>query len=217
MKRMKQLLGSVITAMGAASAWAGPVQVTVTDKDGKPAANVAVVVTAQGAMPPRSTTPVVVAQDGLQFVPFLTVVRTGTTLRFVNRDPYDHHVRSLPGGPLGSIKPAKDFEMRIDAAEGRIERSADIVADKPGVIALGCHIHGSMRGHVLVVDSPWFGKTNANGQAVVEGLPDSGVADVKLWHPDQLVDQSTLTVTLGTAPAQAVGQLNFAPKRRRGS
>ena len=50
---------------------------------------------------------VVVAQEDLRFSPFLTVVPLGSTLRFVNRDAYDHHVRSTPSGPLGAVAPAQ--------------------------------------------------------------------------------------------------------------
>ncbi len=209
---------TLTAALIATAAHAGTVQVTVTDKDGKPAPNVAVLVMpqARGTPPPLPSTPSVVTQQDLQFSPFLTVVRTGSTLRFVNRDPYDHHVRSLPGGPLGSIAPAKNFELRLNATEGKKESAASLLLDSAGVIGLGCHIHASMRGHVYVVDTPYFAKTDMSGQATVEALPD-GTAELKLWHPDQLTDQATQTVQVGAAPAKVVGQLNFTPKRRRGA
>jgi plastocyanin len=212
------LLVGVAASLATSVSLAGNVTVTVTDADGKPAANVAVLLMPQArvALPPLPKTPVDVAQRDLQFAPFLTVVRTGSTLRFVNRDPYDHHVRSVPGGPLGSIAPAKDFEMRLNAVEGKRERSAELVVDKAGVIGLGCHLHSSMKGHVFVVDTPYFAKTDANGKATVEGVPDGG-AELKLWHPEQLTDQPTQMVRVGGAAAvEANEKLNFVPKRRRG-
>jgi plastocyanin len=88
-------LAAALALLGTARA--GTVQLTVTDKDGKPAADVVVLVESAAksvALPAPVAAPVVIAQEGLRFVPFLTVVPVGSTLRFVNRDGYDHHVRS---------------------------------------------------------------------------------------------------------------------------
>ena len=99
-------------------AQAGALQVTVTDRDGKPAADVVVLVNATNAAAARpAAAPVVIAQESLRFAPFMTVVPVGSTLRFVNRDNYDHHVRSTPSGPLGSMPAAQYFELRLDAAQ----------------------------------------------------------------------------------------------------
>src|SRR6185369_5890967 len=106
----------------------------------------------------------------------------GSTLRFVNRDGYDHHVRSTPSGPLGSMPAVKNFELRLDAAEAMAQTAArdeykttsaprkksgattaDVKVDQAGPIGLGCHIHSSMRGQVYVSATPWFAKTDANG------------------------------------------------------
>lgn len=222
-----------LLAFIASTAHAGTVQLTVTDKDGKPAADVVVLVQAasKGTVTPPAK-PVVITQEGSRFVPFLTVVPVGTTLRFVNKDAYDHHVRSTPSGPLGAIAPAKTFELRLDAdpiAEARGGdaypsgpakkksgiSSADLKMDAAGPIGLGCHIHGSMRGQVYVADTPWFGKTDANGLVTLDGMPD-GAAQLTLWHPDQLQDQTAVPVQVSATPVKTNTQLNFVPKRRRG-
>jgi plastocyanin len=164
-------------------------------------------------------------------VPYLTVAQVGTTVRFTNKDGYDHHVRSTPTGPLGSTPPAKGFELRLDAAPTAAGNndpyggtpaprkaggtsSADVKMDQAGAIGLGCHIHGSMRGQLFVADSPWFGKTDANGIATLPDVPD-GPAQISLWHPDQLQDQPAVPVVVEGAPLKAAAQLNFVPRRRR--
>lgn len=217
------------------TAHAGTVELTITDKDGKPAPDVVVLVdsAAKSAPLPATAGPVVIAQEGLRFVPFLTVVPVGATLRFVNRDGYDHHVRSTPSGPLGGTPAVTEFELRLDAANVATSPnddykspasarkrsgtlSADVKVGKPGPIGLGCHIHASMRGQVYVSDTPWFGKTDANGVVSIEGVPDGG-AEVTLWHADQLSDQAPIKLQVSAAaPAKASPQLNFAPRRRRG-
>ncbi len=220
--------------MLAAAAHAGSVQLSVTDKDGQPAADVVVLIdTAAKVAAKPAAAPVVITQQDLRFTPFLTVVPLGSTLRFVNRDGYDHHVRSTPSGPLGSTPPVKNFELRLDAAAGSAApavnneyssapparkksgaSSADVTMEQAGAIGLGCHIHSSMRGQVYVSASPWFGKTDSNGVVTIDGVPDGSV-ELSLWHPDQLQEQQIVRLVASAAPLKLAGQLNFVPRRRR--
>ena len=137
------------------TARAATVTVVVNGADGQPAPNV--VVQLMPAHPPPIKPPGgagVIAQRDIHFVPYLTAVPVGTTVRFSNQDPYDHHLRSEPGGPFGNIPPAKEFEMRLAAASGDKVASAELKFDKAGVIVLGCHLHSSMRGHLFVSRRP---------------------------------------------------------------
>ena len=221
---MKTLVVASALAALALAAQAATVQIAVTDKDGRPAQDVVVLVegTARTAAVPAAA-PVVIAQEGLRFVPFLTVVPAGSTLRFVNKDSYDHHVRSTPSGPLGSTPAAKNFEFRLDAAEGAAaapideykaapaprkrsgSSAAEVKVEQAGPIGLGCHLHAS---------TPWFAKTDANGVARLENVPD-GAIELSLWHPDQLTEQPVQRLQAGAAPVMASAQLNFVPRRRR--
>lgn len=210
---MKQLLSSLALAAASALATAGTLQVTVLGSDGQPAADVAVQVMPAAAWPARPPAePVRIVQRNIRFVPFVSVLPAGGTVRFVNRDRYDHHVRSQAGGPLGNIAPAQQFELRMAAFKGEKESTADLKLDTPGVIALGCHLHGSMRGHILVTTTPWVAVTDDQGRASLPQLPD-GQAELKLWHPEQLADQAPLRLQL--AGDQAVeARINFSPRRR---
>ena len=69
-----------------------------------------------------------------------------------------------------------------------------------------------MRGHLLVSAVPFQGVTDAAGSISFQGLPD-GAVEVRLWHPDQLVDQPAQRATLaGNVVADL--KLNFSPRRR---
>ena len=210
---MKYLVSSLILAALPLLATAANLQLTVLGSDGKPAADVAVQLLPAApwsVLPPAE--PVRIVQRNLRFVPFVSVVPAGGTVRFVNRDRYDHHVRSQAGGPLGNIAPAQQFEFRMAAFKGEKESTADLKLDTPGVIALGCHLHGSMRGHLLVTSTPWVAVTDEQGRATLPQLPD-GQAELKLWHPEQLTDQAPLRLQLaGDQSAEA--RVNFAPRRR---
>jgi plastocyanin len=192
---------------------AGTVQVTVTGADGKPAANVVVQVRPTVAWTPRPAPPVaVVTQQDIRYEPFVTVVPKGGSVRFVNRDAYDHHVRSLAGGPLGSVAPAKQIDLRMGPAKGGNDSSADVVMDQAGAIVLGCHLHGSMRGHVFVSDTPWSAVSDAAGRVRIEGVPD-GAAELRVWHPDQLTEQTAQALQVALS-SNAEAKLNFTPRTR---
>jgi plastocyanin len=204
-----------LTLLAPPWARAAELQVYVTTPDGKPAPDVVVALLPPGggtAMVAQPTEPVVIAQKDIRFQPYVTAVPLGTTVRFVNRDRFDHHVKSMAGGPLGSIAPAKEFEFRLAAARGVTTPSAELKMDAAGSIGLGCHLHGSMRGHLFVSPTPWVAVTDAAGRAVLPGVPE-GPADLRLWHPDQLVAQANVATTVsGATTAQA--RLNFSPRRR---
>ena len=186
----------------------------VTTPDGRPATDTVVIAlpvagAASGAPPPGAA---VIAQKDIRFEPYVSAVPLGATVRFVNRDRFDHHVRTIPGGPLGSIAPPQQFEFRLAAARAGVEPSAEVRMDAPGAIALGCYLHGSMRAHIFVSPSPWAAVTDAAGRAVLNGVPD-GAADIRMWHPDQLVAQTQLRSTIAGATT-VEAKLNFSPRRK---
>jgi plastocyanin len=195
-------------------ATAGTVQVTVLNAEGKPAADVAVLVQPTAAWPQQPLPEVQpITQQYTRFVPFVSVVPVGGAVRFINRDRFDHHVRSQPGGPLGNVPPAKQFEFRMTAMLGnRLGATPELKLDVPGTITIGCHIHGSMRGHILVSTTPWYAVTDDKGVATIANVPD-GQAEVRLWHPDQLSEQPHSQVQTGSAPKLEM-KLNFNQRRR---
>jgi hypothetical protein len=89
-----------------------------------------------------------------------------------------------------------------------------VVMNRAGPVALGCHLHGSMRGQIYVSPTPWFGKTDAQGLLLVEGVPE-GETTVRLWHPDQLVEQPALAARVGASLVPVQGVLNFSPRPAR--
>ena len=70
--------------------------------------------------------------------PELTVP-AGTTVRFVNRDPYAHTVTSKAGSA-----------MTFDSGELLLADTFDVTFDEVGEFAYFCQIHPTMRGVVIV-------------------------------------------------------------------
>lgn len=151
---------------------AAPLTVRVVDAGGRPVRDAVVTLYPAGsaAHPARPGGRYSVAQKNLQFQPFLTVIPVGADVSFPNLDPTKHHVYSF--------SPAKKFELKLFARS----QSRTVHFDKPGVVALGCNIHDQMSAYILVTDSAWTARTNAQG---LVSFPDAPNAPGKLtvWHP----------------------------------
>jgi plastocyanin len=197
----------------AAAVQAATLQFTVLNAEGKPAPDTVVQVQPTATWAAQPLPPVaVIEQKDIRFMPYVTVVPVGGLVRFTNLDSFDHHVRSQPGGPLGSVAPAKDFEFRLPPQRKGNNSSPDLRLDVAGSIVIGCHLHNSMRGHLFISATPWFAVADDKGRVRIDGVPD-GQAEIKLWHPDQLTEQPTTRLQMaGTLNAE--GKINFTPRRR---
>ncbi|MBX3652932.1 MAG: plastocyanin [Ramlibacter sp.] len=195
---------------------AGIVSVTVVDKEGKPVQDAVVVVSTTARGQPKVPLPMAITidQEKMRFIPPVSLAPVGARVTFVNKDPWEHHVRGSAAG-LAQFSSTGGFELRLDGKpEGKPAKTAEITADKAGPVLLGCHIHGSMRGHMYVTDSPWAQRTTPEGLAVFDDVPD-GPAQVRVWQADQLIDLPLQAVTVGANPARATVQLQVVPRRRR--
>jgi plastocyanin len=132
-----------------------------------------------------------VGQEGKQFVPAVTVVPVGTRVHFPNRDTVRHHVYSFSD--------AKKFEIKLYV--GKPENP--VLFDRAGVVVLGCNIHDSMIGWIIVADTPWHGKTPANGRLQLDEVP-AGAYRLRTWHPSLPAGSTGVeqTVQVTAAPAE---------------
>jgi plastocyanin len=111
-----------------------------------------------------------IAQKNLTFIPSLLPVQVGTKIEFPNLDDTYHSIFSY--------SPAKRFDLGRYRPEERPIPS--VIFDKPGLVTLRCDIHEHMRGLVLVLNTPYFVITDANGEFRLRGLP-SGRYTLKAW------------------------------------
>ncbi|MDH3461478.1 MAG: methylamine utilization protein [Burkholderiaceae bacterium] len=146
-----------------------PLNITVTDNAGKPLADAVVSVMVRGTPPLAAAgTSAQIAQRGRKFEPQVTVIQTGTSVTLPNLDTVRHHVYSF--------SPIRRFELKLYAGTP----AAPVLFDKPGTAVLGCNIHDRMTAWVHVVDTPYFAKTDARGQATLD-LP-AGEHRLRVWH-----------------------------------
>ncbi len=158
----------------AGAAGAATLDALVQTAAGKPLPDAAVVLETLG-MPPsasKNRPHAVIEQRGAEFAPYVTVVQTGTAVDFPNNDTVRHHVYSF--------SQPKRFEIKLYAGKP----GQPITFDKPGEVVIGCNIHDWMEAYVLVVESPYFGKTGPDGRVAIANLP-AGRYRLQLWHPLQ--------------------------------
>ncbi|HNE71652.1 MAG TPA: methylamine utilization protein [Giesbergeria sp.] len=189
--RKAAALCALLWLTGAASA--ASLRVQVLDSAGKPLEGAVVSLVSDAAR--RAVRPLPeqeIAQENKQFVPAVRVVTVGTLVRFPNRDSVRHHVYSF--------SPAKKFEIKLYAGTP----AAPVRFDQPGVAVLGCNIHDQMVGWVVVLDTPYFAQTDAQGQALLEGMP-AGAHQLRAWHARLPVDvtppQQAIALTEGDSTA----------------
>ena len=216
---MKNTIFLIAASALGISASAGNVQIQVLDRDGKPVPEAVVVVypSATGGTPPSllQGNPTI-EQEKMRFVPAVTVVEPGATVRFTNQDRWDHHVRGAAAGLSAAAANANTgFELRLAGkSDGKSANSTEVKLDTPGVVLLSCHLHGSMRGHVFVTDSGWTLKTDADGIARFPGVPD-GAAQVRVWHAEQLIDLPRKALNVVPGSVLDTVQLSVVPRVRR--
>jgi plastocyanin len=126
-------------------------------------------------------------QANLVFSPRVLAVLVGTTVDFLNSDAVLHNVFTpdacadkfnLGTWPKGQIK---SYEFKKECAA-----------------ALLCKVHPEMEAFVVVVPTPYFAVTKADGSYRIADVPD-GSYTVKVWHPKLKATQKSVTVAGATA------------------
>ena len=179
---------------------AAQLTVAVTNPQGNAIRDAVVWLESAASAPKSAPKPAEIRQADQEFDPFVTVVGTGARVLFPNRDKVKHHVYSF--------SKALSFEIQLYSGTP----SEPIVFDKAGVVVIGCNIHDWMLAYVVVLDSPWFAKSAADGRAQLANLP-AGRYTLHVWHPYQKADAATQQIELGNAQAsrELSAQLELAP------
>lgn len=190
-------------ALSFAAARAGEVAATLTDAAGKPVADAVLSLMPLEAPVPATppATGVEIAQMGQQYRPYVTAVRVGTVVEFPNKDDIQHH--------LYSVSKPKPFEKPLYESGA----SESVTFDRPGVVTLGCNIHDWMAAYVVVLETPWFAKSTAEGRAAVAGLP-AGRYRVDVWHPRLAAPLSREVAVAAGGTTSETLQLRLKPDRR---
>lgn len=199
---MKRLSAAIVLSFLWSAAIAAPVEFQLTDAKGAPVVDAVVSLIPLDAPAPLqpSVAPVEIMQRDEEFSPYVTPLVVGSAVSFPNRDTVQHHVYSLS-------KPKK-FELPLYAGEAK----EAVVFDQPGVVALGCNIHDWMSAYVVVLSTPWFAQSKADGRATVADVPP-GRYRAEVWHP-RLGKNETREITVAGGGAPLAFSLPLKADRR---
>jgi len=152
-------------------------------------------------------------QKGKSFIPHLLVVPAGSAVDFPNEDPFFHNVFSLFDG--------KRFDLGLYEAG----KTRTVMFDRPGICYIFCNIHPEMSGVVIVLQTPYFGISDALGEIHIPGVPP-GQYQLHVWDERALssaLEEATREVTisehsssLGVLGLKAAPPIAFHHKNKYG-
>lgn len=132
---------------------------------------------------PAPDKPVTMDQKDISFVPHVLAVQTGTTVDFLNSDAFLHNV----------FTPDKCAD-KFNLGSWPQGQTRSFTFKQPCVATLLCNVHPEMEAFVVVVPTPYFAVTGADGAFDIQGVPD-GSYTVKVWHPKLKESSREVTVS----------------------
>jgi plastocyanin len=173
---------------------AGSLSGSVTLRDSHEHRNfsgVVVSLTPVGAAAPVTPGRYRMLQKDKMFLPHVLPIPTGSTVDFPNADPIFHNAFSSYSGQIfdvGLYPPGTSRSVRFL---------------RPGIVRVFCNIHPAMSAVVLVLDTPYFAATAADGSFHIDAPP--GEYQLKVFH--ERATEATLQalsrrVTIGATPVQ---------------
>ena len=177
---------------------AGPVtgRVTILEKDNRPSRDLGTAVvylesvtppTPPNSAPAGHPASVDVAINDKEFVPRVVVVPVGSTVRFLNHDPFDHNVFS-----------ASDVNTFDLGQYGRGEARTWTFGG-PGLTRVFCNVHPRMVMFVQVMAGRYFAQPDADGSFEIPDVPP-GRYVLHVWHErSPQVTQEVLVTTSGAS------------------
>lgn len=113
-----------------------------------------------------------------QFEPRVRVVPVGSTVSFLNQDPFSHNVFS---------KLNRGFDTGV---YGRNRHRDNVFADA-GVYPLYCNIHPRMTAFVVALATPYYSQAGDDGRFAIERVP-AGSYRLHIWHDRVPLPMDTL-------------------------
>lgn len=140
----------------------------------------------KGNFPPHGEN-AIMDQKNLVFIPHVLVVLKGTTVDYLNSDDVRHNVFSpdaiadkmnLGMWPRGEVRP--------------------YTFNKLGDAVMLCNVHPEMEAYVVVVQNPYFSKTDKEGDYEIENVPP-GEYTLKVWNKKYKAKDKKITIKSGEA------------------
>lgn len=115
-------------------------------------------------LPPQS-----MAHKSKTFLPHILAITVGTKVSFPNRDPFFHNAFSNYDGQMFDIGMHPPGSTR------------EVTFRRPGVVRIFCNIHPTMSSVILVLSTPYFAMSDANGNYRFPDVP-AGEYRMRAFH-----------------------------------
>lgn len=190
---MKHSVFTLFLPLFASQANAAELVINLVDVNDDKVENVVVYATPTSGLEglPANTGKLTINQEGKKFAPYVTVMQKGQAIEFNNKDDITHHIYSVSGD--------NRFEFKLKANSSKSTQ----VIDSAEEIAMGCNIHDWMSGYTLVVDTPYYGKTDDDGKLILP-VQSPGEYKVTVWHPQLDVPTNRIEKTYSLTTEQSV-------------
>jgi len=132
---------------------------------------------------------VTIANQKMNFIPYVQVAAVGAKVVFSNEDPFPHNVFS-PDNERFNVGNIPQNGARVRPFK------------TPGAYSLLCNLHPGMLGYLLVTPSAWYARTDAKGHFTMKHVP-SGTYKLTAWAP------RLPTVTQSVTVAETDVTVNF--------
>ncbi len=109
--------------------------------------------------PPKNE--LVLANKSCRFEPHVVIAQAGDTLRITNPDPIGHNAN------VGFFE--NDAINPLVPPGGEV--SVELKSPERGMVPVTCNIHPWMKATLVVLDHPYAGVTDENGEVVIKGIP----------------------------------------------
>ena len=193
--RKRTSFGAVVLAtvllVAASAAWASDVKGKVAAPGMRSPANIVVYVDAiPGKTFPPPAQHVAMDQEHMAFSPHVVVVLKGTAVDFLNEDTVAHNV----------YWPAINHDRKLAHNLGTWPKGVKkaFTFDNLGDVPLLCNVHPDMSGYIIVVPTPYFALTGADGSFAIKDVP-AGQYTLKTWSEEAKPTTQAVTVGAGTA------------------
>lgn len=109
------------------------------------------------------------AMNGRQFAPRVRVITTGSTVEYVNQDPFSHNIFSTAPGAA--------FDLGTYGSG--VAKST--LFKKAGAYPVYCNIHAQMTAFVVVVSTSHYTQAGADARWKIANVP-AGKWELHVWH-----------------------------------
>jgi plastocyanin len=182
-KTMRRILCGASFVLMSAPLFAGDIHGRVSCAGESDSANAVVYVAKLPAKSfPAPKEHATIDQSNRVFQPHVLAVLAGTTVDFLNSDPYLHNV-------FAPEACADKFNL---GTFGKGEKKSHTFG-KECFSPLLCIVHPEMEGFVAVLPTPYFAVTSADGAYAIHDVPD-GTYILKVWHPKLKRSEKSVTV-----------------------